>query len=220
MNTQLYLGFDPGGAEAFGWCLVKGNKRPLTILGRGIANHAKEAVDQALKAAQKVKMKVSAAGIDAPLFWRADGDRMVDDVLRKMVKQCGGHNGTVNHVNSLQGACSVQGMLTAILLRKKHPKLKLSESHPKAMCWILKSQSAARLSLEDFGEYFIGNVNSASDHKRDAALGALSAWAMINEKKGGHWHDLYPKEKAKENGPISPLDPPPEYWMPIVLPQE
>lgn len=217
MSTHLYLGFDPGGETErnFGWCLAKGNKKPrLTIIDHGIAKYAKDAVDKALAAVQKVKMKMSATGIDAPLFWRPDGDRNVDNILRKMVIKCGGRNGTVNPVNSLRGACLVQGMMTAMLLRNTWPKLRLTESHPKAMLWILgiicDKPPLKKITLSNLDQFFIGeNLNGASEHERDAALGALSAWAMINEPKKD-WVNLY----SREENPISPLDPPPEYWMP------
>jgi predicted nuclease with RNAse H fold len=218
MNKRLYLGFDPGGAGAFGWCLAKGNENPpLTVVFRGIVNNAQEA----LEAAKKVKEGVAAVGIDAPLFWRPDGDRVVDSELRQRIIELGGHGGTINPVNSLRGACLVQGIMTAMLLRRNWPELQLTESHPKAILWICnivtRGVPAREIPLANLNQFFIGeNLNGASDHERDAALCALSAWAMINKPKG--WHDLYPKEKAKENGPISPLDPPLAYWMPIQPP--
>lgn len=215
MNTHSYLGFDPGGAGAFGWCLASGSEDlPLTVVAHGIVNHSKQAVDKAVSEANQDEP--AAVGIDAPLFWRADGDRVVDSALRQKVVALGGHGGTVNHVNSLRGACLVQGMIIATLLRRKWPELRLTESHPKAMLWMLKiaglGMPVEEITLATLNQFFIGgDLIEVSDHERDAALGALSAWAMANKAEG--WNNLYPQEKD----PISPLDPPPEYWMPDII---
>jgi len=55
------------------------------------------------------------------------------------MRQRGAQNvhGTVQAVNSLRGACLVQGILTAILLRQRVPEIHVSESHPKAVLWLL-----------------------------------------------------------------------------------
>ena len=206
-----YIGFDPGGAGAFGWCVIHGNGLPFNVTARGFADNAQEAVDASMTVL--AGEKPLAAGIDAPLFWRTDGDRQVDADLRRRVVQRGGSGSTVNHVNSLRGACLVQGILVAMLLRQKYHNLPLTESHPKAMLWLLSpanvAQPVGQIALADLAQYFDGNVNGASDHERDAALGALSAWAM--HKNLDNWQDLYPQELNS----ISPLDAPLGYWMPL-----
>jgi hypothetical protein len=58
--------------------------------------------------------------------------------------------------------------------------------------------------MSDLGEYVEGSrVQGASDHERDASLGAVAAFAMESRLTG--WRDLY----AQEPAPITPLDPPP-----------
>jgi hypothetical protein len=206
-----YIGYDPGGAGAFGWCVVHGASLPLQVLARGLADNAQEAVTQSLAAIKGGE--VLAAGIDAPLFWRPDGDRVVDRVVRENLKGLGGQVGTVNHVNSLRGACLVQGMVAAILLRGHRPNLPVSESHPKAMLWLLKIAQARDsvdvISFANLQAFFAGSTNGASNHERDAALGALCAWAMLNQPQG--WQNLH----LQELNPVSPLTAPLGYWMPI-----
>jgi hypothetical protein len=213
MCTHTYLGFDPGGVGAFGWCLVQGSALPLTIVACGIEKHAEGATTAAQKAVQQIKAKVIAVGIDAPLFWRSDGDRQIDCVIRKQITARGGKSATVMAVNSLRGACLVQGVMAAMIVRLQCQDLPVTESHPKAILWLLgiaKADNPVKaITLNNLGQYFNERVANASDHERDAALGALSAWAMINQPSG--WQNLY----LQEQNPISPLNPVPGYWMPI-----
>jgi hypothetical protein len=39
-RMDMFLGFDPGGAGAFGWCVLVGTRLPLQLLKRGVAHHA------------------------------------------------------------------------------------------------------------------------------------------------------------------------------------
>jgi len=208
----VFLGFDPGGAGAFGWCVLDGNALPLNLRARGIANHAHDALNGALQAAGN--NAIDAVGIDAPLFWRSDGDRQVDQVTRTQIVGLGSPGGTVNHVNSMRGACLIQGVAVGLLTRQLvRPDVPISEAHPKAMLWLLGVASPANppenISLADLPGYFVGNVQGASDHERDAAVGALSAFAMVNQLQ--NWHDLF----QHEVNPLLPLQQPLGYWMPV-----
>lgn len=207
----VFLGFDPGGAGAFGWCVLEGNGLPLNVTARGIGNHAHDAVDSALAAVGG--KPVSASGIDAPLFWRSDGDRQVDQMVRTQIIALGAAGGTVNSVNSMRGACLVQGVMVGVLLRQSlGSDTQLTESHPKAALWLLHvavpGNPPDAITLAQLNQYFVGNVQHASDHERDAALGALSAFAMTSNLQG--WHDLFPHEV----NPVLPLSQPIGYWMP------
>jgi hypothetical protein len=99
-------------------------------------------------------------------------------------------------------------MLAAMLLRQHSNGLPISESHPKAMLWLL----GIGISLGNLGTFLAGNTANASDHERDAALSALSAWAMSTQPNG--WEDLYPQEPCA----VSPLAAPLGYWMPQFSP--
>lgn len=206
-----FLGFDPGGAGAFGWCVLSGAQLPLQLRRRGIAHHAMEAVDGALSVVGDSKAR--AAGIDAPLFWQARGDRNADQIVRKEVVRLGCNGGTVNSVNSMRGACLIQGMMTGMLLRQRIPDLAVTESHPKALLWMLnfatKGNPVVGIALSNLSQLVVGDTSGASDHERDAMLGAFTAFAMAKALPG--WRNLY----LEEPNVMSPLDPPPGYWLPL-----
>ena len=124
----VLLGFDPGGAGAFGWCIVEdADQPPLRVLSCGVARHAKDALHSVLTHLP-AEMDVRAAGIDAPLFWTASGNRVADKTVRSDIKKCGAPfaEGTVQAVNSLRGACLVQGMMLGVLLRNQWRELSIT----------------------------------------------------------------------------------------------
>lgn len=91
---SLLLGFDPGGAGAFGWCVCEfATNSPLTIRKVDVANNAEEAVAAALQLVKEGEI-VQAAGIDAPLFWVPGGDRNADAVIRRAICDLGAPGGT------------------------------------------------------------------------------------------------------------------------------
>jgi len=110
----------------------------LTLLAAGNADHAKGAFDAAIVNVP-VDQPPKGAGIDAPLSWVVDGGREADSVVRDAIGRAGAPNrsGTVQHFNSLQGSCVIQGMLIAQLLRARYPLLAVTEAHPKALLWLL-----------------------------------------------------------------------------------
>jgi hypothetical protein len=207
---SVLLGFDPGGRNAFGWCVVEDAPAlPLAIRTTGVANSAEQAVAEAL-AGVAPHETVAAAGIDAPLFWVPHGGRLVDQAVRDATRRAGGSGRTVQSVNSLRGACLVQGILAGILLRRQHPTLPLSEAHPKAYLWINglvhRHRPMATVTLRELAEFHANGVGGV-EHVRDAALAALSAWALVRRPLG--WTDLY----LQELNPVSPVSAPLSYWM-------
>ena len=213
---MVILGFDPGGKNQFGWCVAQGtNSGHLHLCASHVASHADEAVRAALRRAAEFG-RVEAAGIDSPLFWVADGDRKADKSVRSAMKRLGAKNvgGTVQQVNSLRGACLSQGVMAAHLLRREVPEIRITESHPKALLWLLNVATIKRPVVEicigHLGDFIESKSLSLSDHERDAALGAVAAWAMINRRSG--WRDLC-REEEYAFTPVSPV----EYWMPIEI---
>jgi hypothetical protein len=93
-----------------------------------------------------------------------------------------------------------------------HPTTRLTESHPKAALWLLRlavpGNPVASVDLAQLQSFFSGLVQDASDHERDAALGALSAFAMTTGLEG--WRDLFPLEI----NPFTPIAEPLGYWLP------
>jgi hypothetical protein len=209
----VLVGLDPGGACAFGWCVLEdGPQLPLQLRKSGIADHAAAALD-AVNCAVGTS-EVIGAGIDAPMFWTASGDRGVDKYVRTAICKLGASGGTVAHVNSLRGACLVQGVLAATLLRQQNATLPITEAHPKAALWMLGEATVAMkvpdISGRALAKYFdVGAHAMAKDHERDAALGALTAWAMIHEAAG--WQDIRWHDAAG----VSLLAAPVGYWMPV-----
>jgi hypothetical protein len=211
---MVILGFDPGGEKRFGWCVAeRTNNGRLRLRAWDIASHAAGAVTAALREAGPFG-KVEAAGIDSPLFWVADGDRKADKSIRSAMKRLGASSasGTVQHINSLQGACLSQGIMTAYLLRRDLPDIRITESHPKALLWLLcvanRERSIAKVDISHLSDLIESESPRLSDHERDAALGALTALAMLDKRSG--WRDLYHEEKNAFT-PVFPV----EYWMPV-----
>ena len=214
MRTVV-LGFDPGGINQFGWCTAEadnGDAR-IRLIASGIADAAEPAVAAALRAAGDIS-HLQAAGIDSPLFWSANGDRQVDRIIRDAMILAGARNvhGTVQQVNSLRGACLAQGIMAADLLRRRSPSIRLTESHPKALLWLLKVATKDRrttaVTLEHLLEFIECDAHALTEHERDAALGAVAALAMVRHATG--WRDLVPDEQEPFIL-VSPV----EYWMPL-----
>lgn len=207
------LGLDPGGDGRFGWCVAEARdgSRP-SVRGLGVTSDARAAITSALRALPRPDALVG-AGIDSPLFWSHAGDRNADRLIRRQIRKLGARApaGTVQHVNSLRGACLVQGVLAAHLLRKATPSVRITEAHPKALLWLIGAASAVRsvrsISLAEVRAFIESETDRLSEHERDAALAAASAWAMMVAPHG--WRDL----ALDEPEPFVPV-PPVEYWMP------
>jgi len=216
MNSEKmrFVGLDPGGDGQFGWCIIAGSERPLSLIHSGCASDAAAAV-RSLLGALGPSPEVHGVGIDSPLFWTPSGARRVDYLVREAIKAAGAPNagGTVQHVNSLRGACLTQGVVAAHLLRQAIPGVRITEAHPKALLWLMKIASADRrvrqVTLGHLVELITCVTAELSEHERDAALGALAAWAMVSAAAG--WRDI----ALEEEDAFAPV-PPVEYWMPAV----
>lgn len=221
-DEKVWLaGFDPGGEDHFGWCVAEVQpEAALVVRKAGVVSGAPLAVAEALQAIP-AGSELVAAGIDSPLYWSATGDRHADAVIRDRIRRlgCVTAGGTVQHVNSLRGACLVQGVLVAHLLRIKAPRVSITESHPKALLWLMGIASPQRgtsaITLDDLGDHFRCETTGRSEHERDAALAVLTAWAMVQRRHD--WHNLLLKED-KDNvfHPVSNV----AYWMPVMTSRE
>lgn len=130
---------------------------------------------------------------------------MIDDLVRQALSDSGfsTSSGTVQHVNSLRGACLVQGVLLAKYLDETW-NLEITETHPKALYHLLAQSGSSKLlsMIEEF-------TRGLSDHRRDATLSAIAAWAMYRRLPG--WRNLCEEEADL----AQPFDTPVSYWMPI-----
>jgi hypothetical protein len=79
------VGFDPGGDEQFGWCVIEGTTRPLSLVHSGCVSDAAAAVDAVVRAVG-VRSRIDGVGIDGPLFWTPSGRRRVDWIVREAIK--------------------------------------------------------------------------------------------------------------------------------------
>ena len=212
-DKMRFVGLDPGGDGKFGWCVVAGSGWPLSLVQSGCTGDAAAAVRSVLEVLEP-SSEIHGVGIDGPLFWTPSGTRRVDCIVRQAIKEAGAPNvgGTVQHVNSLRGACLTQGVVAAYLLRQAVAGVRITEAHPKALLWLIKVASAKRrvlhITMGDLVEFITCDVAGLSEHERDAALGALTAWAMVSAAPG--WRDIALEEKDV----FVPV-PPVEYWMPV-----
>lgn len=193
---SVYLGFDPGGESAFGWCVAADAPQlPLLRMSSGVTSGSVAAVARALSAVSPGEA-VLAVGIDAPLVWSRDGTRRSDEWLRKAIRRGGAPytSGTVQAINSLRGACLVEGILAALEIRELRGAIPISESHPKALRWLCSEAWDAA---------------GPSEHERDALVGTYSAWAVVHKPAG--WSDLYLMSERS----FSLVPPPIHYFMPV-----
>ena len=196
MRPSYFIGFDPGGSQAFGWAVLSEENAELTLSAAGTCSDAREALKMAKLACPSAPKAIA---VDAPLFWVQVGDRNSDKVVRKLVCASGGSGGTVGHVNSLRGACLVQGILVARLAVEAWPLAKVSEAHPKALL-------AVSSNTREFATTVAASAKT--EHERDAALAAFTAYKFATASDG--WHDL----AACEKSPHNPVGSPVSYWFP------
>ena len=156
---EFVAGFDPGGQGIFGWCVVALDF--WRVVDKGVVSYAAEAfgkMQQAMNGGQ-----LSAAGIDAPLYWSQNGlSRKSDNYVRAQYKG-------VQTINSLQGACFAQGCMLAKKIESECADCLITETHPKALS---KISAEAR----EFGD------STENEHERDALI---SAWAAKKALEGG-----------------------------------
>lgn len=212
---DVVLGFDPGGKDGFGWCILEdADKPPLRVIATGVADNAATSLAAVLEHIPR-DVSVLAAGIDAPMFWGTEGDRAVDQIVRADIRARGARTpgGTVQAVNSLRGACLSQGVMIAALLRRCWPDLPVTEAHPKAYLWTIGAATPdtypQSILLHALREFSCPNTETI-EHERDAAITAYCAWAMVHRAVG--WRDLL----REEPDPYLPVAHPVSYWYPLL----
>ena len=192
------VGFDPGGDKAFGWAIVALLNSRIAVHAAGTCSGARAAVE---RAAESIPEMPAAIGVDAPLFWVADGDRNADVFVRKAVCAAGGSSGTVSHVNSLRGACLVQGVQAARLAHERWPSAVITEAHPKALLLAFARAREVHAQIES---------RVRTEHERDAVIAAYSGLALASSEPG--WHDLVTLDRE----PYFPGGRRVTYWFPKV----
>ena len=129
---ELWLGFDPGGANSFGVAAIFSNEGDIDLERSAWAtvSNAVQAHQWATETAGE--FPPSGTGIDTLMFWSPGegGWREADHFLRKHYSAA---RATVMSPNALQGSMAVQGMCLAMLLRQSFPEHPISETHPKVL---------------------------------------------------------------------------------------
>lgn len=207
-SEKVLLGFDPGGKGKFGWsiCISQSTDELPKIADCGVGDDAKDVLDQVtgILRTEMYGAEVLAAGIDAPLFWGEKGNRAIDQLIQVHLNKA--DQARVLKINSLFGACTVQGVILGKYLREKFEQIRITETHPSALLGLLKNRlPEEHRILGDMVGYF------RNDHVRDATISAFCAWQMLRNPIG--WNDITQKEPR----PVQPLGTLIEYWMPLPL---
>lgn len=209
-SRAIFLGFDPGGKNAFGVALLVGNNAAFSTV---------TCVDAAIewtRDAVKAHAIPTAAGIDTLLHWSCSpgGNRHAEDVLRARYPDA---SPTIISPNSLYGSMAIGGMALGYRLRALFPNLPLNETHPKLLarhfCGTLPKAAKSRTEVRRAwmtSELPGCNISAANDHEVDAII---SAWATrtalsVNRTPNRAWRDLV----AETSGSISPLTGVHYYW--------
>lgn len=198
----IWVGADPGGASktTFGVAVLIDGEAPITRC----VGSADEAIGFIFDHAGD---SVLGAGVDAPLWWSSGrgSDRLADQWLRSRYGLSGGE---VQTANSLRGAALVQAAMFIFRLREKLGQIPVTESHPKALL-----KATAQNDWATFADRFGLPLAVATDHERDAIVGAVAA----REGFQGRWpNDLSEVRSASEQDPRTYWLAPVHYYWPQV----
>jgi hypothetical protein len=202
---MIWFGADPGGVDAFGVALLRDDGTFDT--------ETLSCAEDAVRWLRDRQVAVTAAGIDAPLWWSSEkgSDRRADRTLHETRAR------PIQKANSLRGAALVQGVILAIRLREHSLARQITEVHPKALLRTLSlsggdkdeqwRKMAGKFGLTD------ERPEEDEDHKRDALLAAIAA----REGSTGVWtRDLALDRSSYEQDPASLPWGPVSYWWPDV----
>ena len=164
---MCWYGADPGGIKSFGVAALLEDDGSFKTW---LCSSTDEALARIIQPA--------GVGIDCPLWWSSGegGGRLADRWLRKTYRIA---SGTVQSVNSLKGAVLVEGLMLAMMLRKAHPNVPITELHPKALLVALRLKD-----WKAFSESFVlDGPEPPTEHERDALIGAVA----VREGSLGRW---------------------------------
>jgi predicted nuclease with RNAse H fold len=183
----MWIGVDPGGKDAFGLAILRGDGRFTT--------YCFSCADEAITSLAR-EGRPAGIGIDAPMWWSSgpSGDRRADRWIRNRYRISAG---TVQAANSLRGAALVQGALFAERARSLFPAVPITEAHPTA---VLKARG---LVWSDFCPRFSVSGIVENEHVQDAVVAAVAA----REGFEGRWSlDLSKDRDVYEQDPTT-------YWL-------
>lgn len=201
-DGRIWIGADPGGDNNFGVAILLPDGSAHTRC----VSFADEAVD--VVCGWLEGSSPAGVGVDAPLWWSSgrSGGRLVDQCLRDDYGLSGGQ---VQAPNSLRGAALVQGAMFVLRIRERFPKVRVTETHPKALLVALVMTEES-----GFWDHFSVEWSSSQrpEHERDALISAVAA----REGFEGRWsRDLSKRRYQSEQDPsASWLGPVHYHWPP------
>lgn len=193
--TADWVGVDPGGIDCFG--LAKLDSNGLFEAKCFLC------AEDALKG---LVAEPAGIGIDTPLWWSSgrSAGRKADSWLRRRYGNRVGKS--VLQINSLSGACLIQGIMFAEQARQRFPNVPITEVHPKVL--ILSNNCELDLDIEwrRFCSLFRIRPKASdvlNEHERDAVVAAVAA----REGFQGRWtNDLSRSRNDNEQDPTT-------YWL-------
>jgi hypothetical protein len=77
---KTFIGIDPGGVKAFGWCVMDASLPGLSVsrIVTGTCSSISEAIPEIERICETQPI---GAGIDAPLYWAQAGERKSDQMV-------------------------------------------------------------------------------------------------------------------------------------------
>ena len=192
-RREIVLGFDPGKPGKFGWCVA--------ILKGGYPSKSSTRVCHPMRRmplqTRSTRWTTTTSWSRPELTPRYIGGPIghaVDLLVREAIARRGAQNahGTVQQINSLRGACLIQGVMIGMLLQRRLPRIVITEAHPKALLWLHR----IREPLGSHHSRWTCRIHELEKPKvtgdaadiRDAALAALTAWAAV--RRPPEWQDL------------------------------
>jgi hypothetical protein len=205
---MIWFGADPGGDNKFGVPIL----REDCSFDTDLRSSAEEAMDWLKEKTDWLKQEPSAAGIDAPLWWSAGqrGWRKADCKLKNQYPKAAK---VVLALNSLMGACLVQGVMLAIHLRERFRSLPITEAHPKALLWALDLNDDTNNWPKLAERFGLKGDPPVTEHQRDALLAAVAAReGFLKRWPNDLATDRFPEEQDPAKIPHAPI----VYWWPDV----
>ena len=106
-------------------------------------------------------------------------------------------------------------MIAGLRILERFGDLLVTESHPKALLWLLGYARPGKAAAEVDAEALCECIRFREDwkfnpHERDAALCALTSWAQASRQAS--WKDISTKDEDSDKLTLLPKLP--AYWMP------
>jgi hypothetical protein len=198
LQNEYFVGFDPVARDNHSWAVIEVNGDDVIRITSGVAGSPSSALYEVI---EHLSHPPKAVGVNAPLYWGADGDRKVDLSIRRRVIAMGGQPEVVPSVNSQLGAVLVRGVIVAQLATRTWALSKATEVNPKAL--LLLYPQANQFLYQQFSDP--SNVRD-----RDAVVSAFAAWQGAIRQLD--WRDLARMDRQA----FMPVSTDVAYWFPLV----